>query len=283
MEELKRIYPIKHYFVGGHSQGGFLTYSLLMNSPEAIAGAFPVSAGVIFQCEPSAYSDPTLKAAQRAVPLAIVHGKNDPIVAFESGSYAAGLFSDAGSPAFRFFTDENAAHMFGRLPVGPAIRWLEVMASDDPKAVLDFAERRWKESAPRDAIAACRHAEGLRLDDEGRERLDRLTRAIDEQAGPKAETFLKAIRANSDGSWVDAFLAYRDEFEFARSASETMAAFNSLRAQHDPPARKALDEARGLFRRGRRDEGIARAREVVEKYYASSSYRLARKWVAEDR
>ena len=27
------------YFVGGHSQGGFLTYSLLMNDPDLIAGA----------------------------------------------------------------------------------------------------------------------------------------------------------------------------------------------------------------------------------------------------
>ena len=31
MDDLKKAYPIPHYFVGGHSQGGFLTYSLLMN------------------------------------------------------------------------------------------------------------------------------------------------------------------------------------------------------------------------------------------------------------
>jgi len=30
---------------------------------EAIAGAFPISAGVIFQCEPPAYADAPLKAA----------------------------------------------------------------------------------------------------------------------------------------------------------------------------------------------------------------------------
>ncbi len=33
MNELKEVYPIDHYLVGGHSQGGFLTYSLLMNFP----------------------------------------------------------------------------------------------------------------------------------------------------------------------------------------------------------------------------------------------------------
>jgi predicted esterase len=283
MEELRKVYPVKHYFVGGHSQGGFLTYSLLMNSPEAIAGAFPVSAGLIFQCEPSAYADEALKAAQRAVPIAIVHGKNDPLVAFDSGSYAAGLFLDAGWPAFRFFADDNAAHMFARLPVGPAIRWLEAMASDDPKALLDFADRRWKESGRRDAIAAARRAKGLKLDDQARARLERLTRGIDEQAAPKAAKFLEAIQADKDNAWVDDFLAFRDEFEFADAASGAMAAFNALRARHTPPAQKAMGEARGFFQQGRREDGYAKAREVVAKYYASPSYRLARKWAAEQK
>ena len=63
-----------------------MTYSLLMNFPESMAGAFPISCGVIFQCEPDAYADETLRKGQRAVPLAIVHGKNDPVVAFAHGS-----------------------------------------------------------------------------------------------------------------------------------------------------------------------------------------------------
>jgi dienelactone hydrolase len=282
LEKLKGVYPIGRYFVGGHSQGGFLTYSLLMNSPETIAGAFPVSAGVIVQCEPSAFDDAKLKSAQRAVPLAIVHGKNDPAVPFGSGDYAARLFGDAGWPAFRLFTDDGAGHMFARLPVGPAIRWLEAMASDDPEILLDCAERRLKESAPRDAIAATRRARGLPLDldPETEARLERIDKSIDELAAPKAETFLTAIRADDDGSWVDPFLAYRREFEFARSAAPAVAAFNALRAKHDPPARTLMGEARSLFQQGRRDAGLAKAKEVVAKYYASSSYPLAKTWLA---
>src|SRR6202011_6195528 len=60
LDDLREAYPVARYFVGGHSQGGFLTYSLLMNFPEMVAGAFPISAGVIFQCEPSAYGDEKL-------------------------------------------------------------------------------------------------------------------------------------------------------------------------------------------------------------------------------
>jgi predicted esterase len=125
MDELREIYPIASYFVGGHSQGGFLTYSLLMNFPEKIAGAFPISAGVIMQCEPGAYQDEKVRAAQRAVPLAIIHSKQDKSVPFASGEYAYKQFKDADWPKLRFFADSGAGHMFARLPVDQAIRWLE--------------------------------------------------------------------------------------------------------------------------------------------------------------
>jgi predicted esterase len=117
MAELKEVYPISHYLVGGHSQGGFLTYSLLMNFPEAMAGAFSISGGLIFQCEPDAFNDETVRKTQRAVPLAIVHGKNDPAVGFNMAQYAATLFGEASWPTFRFFSDDTAGHKFGRLPV----------------------------------------------------------------------------------------------------------------------------------------------------------------------
>ena len=60
-----------------------------------------------------------------------------------------------------------------------------------------------------------------------------------------------------------------------------MAAFNDLRARHEQPAAKLMGEARGMFQQGRRDDGFAKAKEVVDKYYASPSYRLAKKWLAE--
>jgi predicted esterase len=281
LEELKEVYPVKHYLVGGHSQGGFLTYSLLMNSPELLAGAFPISAGVIFQAEPSAFADAPLKTAERAVPLAIVHGKTDPMVAFEMGSYAHDLFLDAGWPAVRLFADDTGGHMFGRLPVEPAIRWLEVLAGDDPKSLLDLAENRLGEHGYRDTIAALRRARELKLDTGSRARLDGLLAAIHEQAAPKAKGFLQQIRAGKDSEWIDDFLAYRQQFEFADDAADTMAAFQALRDAHESPAAKLFGEARGLIQQGQRDAGYARLEELVQKYFASSQYRLARKWLAE--
>jgi predicted esterase len=285
MAELKDVYPIDHYLVGGHSQGGFLTYSLLMNYPESLAGAFPVSAGVIFQCEPEAYTDQPLREAQHGVPLAIVHGSNDPLVAFSSGEYAATLFGESGWPAFRFFTDDHAGHMFARLPVGPAIRWLETLAGRDPEALLAFAESRLKQADYRDAIAALRRARNLDLDPAQRSRADALNGTINARAKAKADenALLARIEVNKDGSWVEDFLAYRDEFEFADGARAVMSAFEKLRARHQEPAKTALGEARAAFQQGRGDDGYAKYREIVEKYYAAPSYRNVKRWLAERR
>jgi predicted esterase len=279
--DLKKTYPIKHYFVGGHSQGGFLTYSLMMNSPELIAGAFPISCGVIFQCEPSAYADEAVRKAQRAVPLAIVHGKTDPVVDFGMGDYAAGLFGDAGWPAFHFYAHPTAQHMFGLLPVGDAIRWLETFSSEDPKRVLDFAEKQLKASEDRDAIAALQRAKTLKLDAAQKKRMETLSRDIDKRVGPKAKSFLSRIRENKDRSWVDDFLAFRDRYEFAEPAHDVMTAFDNLRAQHEPIAKTAQNESRTAFQQGQRDQGYAKLQEIVDRAYASAAYRNAKKQLAD--
>jgi predicted esterase len=273
LTDLKQAYPIARYFVGGHSQGGFLTYSILMNTPELIAGAFPISCGVIFQCEPSAYKDEALRKAQRSVPLAIVHGRNDPVVNFGMGSYAAGAFGESNWPAFHFFTSDTAGHMFARLPVGEAIQWLESLSSDDPVVLLGFAEKQLAAGRYRDAVAALRRARTLELTGPQERRADNLSQSIDAKAKAGADEFLTKIRKNADGSWVDGFLAYRDEFEFADAARKVMDAFEALRKQHEPLAEKAFGEALTAFRQGKRDEGYAKYQEIVDKDYASSRYR----------
>jgi len=82
-------------------------------------------------------------------------------------------------------------------------------------------------------------------------------------------------------TWIDDFLAYRDDFEFAPAAREVVQAFDALRADHNGSAQKALDAANAAFQQGRRDEGYAKYQEIVDKYYAAASYRNVKKWLAE--
>ncbi len=56
-----------------------------------------------------------------------------------------------------------------------------------------------------------------------------------------------------------------------------MAAFDALGSQHAAPARKLMNESRGQFQQGRRDEGRAELEEIAQKYYASSVFRQAKK------
>jgi predicted esterase len=282
LAELRKVYPIDRYFVGGHSQGGFLTYSLLMNYPEQFAGAFPISAGVIFQCEPSAFTGEKIKVAQRAVPLVIVHGKQDPNVNFSAGQHAATLFGESNWPAFRFIADNSGAgHRFGLLPIDKAIRWLEALSSDDPNRLLDFAEQSFKEKHYRDAFAALKRARERTPADASHDRLDQVTKKLDAAAQPGAAKFLAKIRENKDKTWIDGFLTYRDDFEFAPAAGEVMQTFNTLRAEHEDPAKQALDGARTAFQNGQRDAGYAKYQEIADKWYASSSYRNVKRWLAE--
>ena len=273
LDELRKVYPVARYFVGGHSQGGYLTYVMLMHYPEKIAGAFPISCEVMIQCEPDVFKDEALRAAQRSVPLAIVHGKNDPNVDFSGARYAADLFGEHGWPGLRLFASDTAGHKFMLLPVGEAIRWLEAMASDDPKILVDFAEKQAKAGRYRDAIAALRKAKGLKQADAAKQRADRLRASIDTKAKAKASEFLVKIKANRNSSWVDGFLAFRDEFEFADGARAAMEAFEALRKQHEPDAQRAFQEAITLFRQGKQAEGYAKYQEIVDKDYASSRYR----------
>jgi hypothetical protein len=121
----------------------------------------------------------------------------------------------------------------------------------------------------------------LKLDAGQKRRVDELSKAIDAKAAPAAAKYLRLIRQAKDGSWIEGFLAFRDDFEFAPAAREAMAAFAELRKSHDAPAQKAFGEARQLFQQGKQDEGYAKYKEIVEKDYASAQYRIVKRWVDE--
>lgn len=280
LAEIKQRVNVTKVFVGGHSQGGFLTYSLLMNTPELFAGAFPVSAGVIIQCEPAAYENPEVRAAQRKVPLAIVHGENDGVVAFSQGKSTYESFLDDAFPMLRLFTHKTAAHMFAALPVEEAVRWLEEMSSEEPGALVAAAERRLGAKDYRDAVALAARAKAL--DKAGRfaSKAKAVEQAVEREAGPKAKALERRIAQAKDDAWVEDFTAFRSQFEFAACARPVKDAYAKLRAEHEKPADELFWSARKDFQNGRDDEGYRKAGEIVSKYYASSYYRYAKGWLS---
>ena len=142
-----------------------------------------------------------------------------------------------------------------------------------------------KEKRYRDVVAAVNRAGALKTSDAVKERLERLARAVDAKAAAGAAEFLPRIRQGQDQGkdWIDAFLAYRDDFEFAPApaAREVMQAFDALRAEQDAPANKALEEARAAFGKDKPDDGYAKYQEIVDRYYAAACYRNVKRWLAE--
>src|SRR6185503_7311005 len=116
-------------------------------------GAMPISAGLIFQCEPTAYENAEVRRQQRTRPLAIVHGDRDPLVDISMGRSAYESFLADGFPMLRLFVTRGAGHAFIALPFEDGIRWMESMTGSDPKALAASAQQAFARRDYRDALA----------------------------------------------------------------------------------------------------------------------------------
>lgn len=276
IEALQQQFACKHTFVGGHSQGGFLTWFLAMHYPELVHGVFPMSSGMTMQCEPDVFADAALQQKQRDVAIAVVHGKNDDVVAFTQGEGTYRSCLEQGFPSLRLFTND-AGHGFSSLPWIAAVEWLEQMASGDAAVLAKAAKAAVDDDRFRDAMAAVLRLRKLAPADPVAKEV---AAKVDEYAEADAARFAKALAAPGDGAWIDDFLAFRDKFEFADAAREPMAKFATLRAEHEGPAKKLFGEARGLFNKGQRDAGWKKYEELVATCWASSWYPRVKGWLA---
>ena len=273
LEQLQSELGLGRWFVGGHSQGAWLTYPVVMFYPELVAGAFPVSGGMLVQCEPTSFDD---LDEQREIAFAPVHGTNDGVVAFSSGEAGVRSLTDGGFPALHFFTDDSAAHMFARLPVDDAIRWLDRMSSGDADELAELAMESVESEQWRDATAAVRRAEGLDASEGATDKLERARKAIDKASAKQIAKLEPLVKKNADGSWVDEFLAFREDFAFAPSAKDVMEAYAQLREEHQKPADDLFWKQRSEQDKEAQEE---MRRRIVDEYYASSWYEMVKGWL----
>lgn len=120
-----------------------------------------------------------------------------------------------------------------------------------------------------------------RVDSTLRPQAERLFNIIDAQAQPLAVKFEALIRENENNSWIDAFLRFRSEFEFAPVAATAMDEFRRLQQQHSTPAEKLFSGARELDSSNKTEEANRKYMEIVNKFYASKRYSFAKKRLAD--
>ena len=167
--------------------------------------------------------------------------------------------------------------MFARLPVGPAIRWLETFSSKDPKVLIDFAAERTASKATAMRSPHLTAPATLKLDAAQKRRLDELTK-LDRYQGGRRRPQVLPLDQERQGRRLDRRVpGLSRRVRVCPAAQRVMAAFAELRKTHDVAAKKAFGEARQLFQQGNQDGGYAKYKEIVEKSYASSLYRVVKR------
>ncbi len=271
IDELSDWLNFDRVFVGGHSQGGYLTYILHMHFAEKLAGTFPMAGGLVIQAEPDVFEDEDLLAAQRNTPMAIVHGQQDQVVRFSTGQYIYNRFLSHEFPRVKFF-NPNLGHPYDFLPVGDVIAWLDVMSTHDPKQLEAFAYEQAAAGNWRDVGAAIARAKEIG----GGPEFSKVWNQMEDAAERQADKHLNAIKSNLDSRWLEPFLKWQEDFILSQAAQKPNEAFRQLQQQHDETANDLMKEARQAFRSGNASAGYAKYQEIVDKYYASRHYRTVK-------
>lgn len=273
LQELGKHLGVDRWFLGGHSQGGFLTNCLVTYYPELLAGAFPMSCNLLVQCEPDNF-DAAARKKQHAVAVAVIHGKADTVVPFSGGAYQHLRYRDGGTPALRLFAPEGIAHQFALLPVEEAVRWLAAIRDTDGPRLLAFARERAKGAAWRDVGAAIRWAEANGLEAAG---FGELGKQLDAACAAKAAALEKRMEQDSP-EWVDDFLALRAEFAFAPCLEPLLARYGELRRGQQKAADKLFFAARELRDKDARE---AKYRELLASGWATKWYECVKLWLSD--
>jgi predicted esterase len=271
IDELKKTYNFGRVFLGGHSQGAYLTYMMHMHFPEKLAGTFPVAGGMIFQAEPNAFDDKKLMESQRETPMVIVHGKQDSVVEFSMSEYAVNQFLAHGFPRVKLISPAMD-HPYDFLPIGDAIRQLDMLTTNDKAALLEYANQQIERKNWRDVGNAISRAKAIKAGSE----FSPVWKSLEEAARKGAAGLLKKIEANKNNKWVDDYLEYEQDFFHAAAAQPILEAYQSLREKHAKPADETMKAAREAFQSGNRELGYTKYQEIADKHYASIHYATVR-------
>ena len=279
IEEIKANVSISNLFVGGPSSGGWLSYSMYMNYPHLIDGAFPITGAMIIQCEPSAYKDETVRAQQRDTPIVIIHPSDDESLDHGYSDVAYERFKDSGFPMVTRMNAPAEGDVLAGKNFAQAVLWLEAMAVRDQTDIEQSVQHLISQNRTRDAIGLLGRIDLESLDEVQRNSITSKAEYI--PVKKQAGKFEKLIDANASNEWIDEFLKFRETFEFAPSAEKVMQKFMALRNKHDESAEEISDEARSLFQRDKDEEAYKKCQEIVDKFYASKRYRYAKKKLAQ--
>jgi predicted esterase len=270
-EEVQKAFKTTVTYVGGHSQGAFLTYSVILNYPDLYRGAFPMSGDCWMQNEPNLWEDkPDVLKKHKEIPIAVIHGKADPVVAFAQGEHAYDCFRAMGWTKLRFFAPPTLNHMFMLAPIDEAIDWLDAMNGLNERKSLTLVPK-WAKDGEWGWVfnTAKMSKSGAPIQ---RSAEDAAVKAV-----PAITAALKGKPADWIPKWVEFWRVYGD----TNAAKPLVANYLAQREQQRAAAAKLFNESQTLFRTDKRDDAF----KVLEKLRDEAPFTyqayFACKWLSE--
>ena len=281
-KEIQAAFKTTRAYVGGHSQGGFLTYSVIMLFPDLFQGAFPMAGDCWMQNEPNLWEDePDVLSKQKTIAIAVIHGKKDPVVQFSQGQHAHDVFLAMGYPRLRLFAPEHLGHEFMLSPVAEALEWIDAMVGDDAAKRVAKANEWAKASEWGWAVEAARGVDEAKKAPVGPKSGAKTVLKAAEAAAKKA---LKGMKASMEGGkaeeWVPKWFEFRRLYGGTETARPLVEKYESLRAAQRGAGKDLFQKARAAYPSDK-EKGRALLRELLEKAPATYEAYYALGWLKE--
>jgi poly(3-hydroxybutyrate) depolymerase len=250
-EEVQKAFKTTVTYVGGHSQGGFLTYSVIMHYPDLYRGAFPMAGDCWMQNEPNLWEDkPEVMKKHKEIAIAVIHGRADPVVDFSQGEHAYDCFRAMGWTKLRLFAPKQLNHAFMLSPVDEALDWLDAMNGRNEKKSLGLAAKWAKEGEWGWVWHAARASK----------KGGALQRSAEDAAAKAVPAMTKALQGKP-ADWVPKWVEFWRVYGATKAAQPLVADYLKQRGEQRAAAVRLFNESQALFRSNKRDDGL----KVLEK------------------
>lgn len=252
-EEVQKALKTTVTYIGGHSQGAFLTYSVILNFPDLYRGAFPMAGDCWIHNEPNLWEDkPDLLKKQKNIAIAVIHGKADSVVAFSQGEHAYDCFRAMGWTKLRLFAPAALNHMFMLAPIDEAIEWLDTVNGRNQKTNLTLATK-WAREGEWGWVcnAAAASKPGT---------FTLLQKAAEDAAAKAVPAMAEALKGKP-ADWVPKWVEFWRVYGETTAAKSLIANYVGQRDQQRANATRLFNESQALFRSDKRDDAF----KVLEK------------------
>ncbi|MHC4550815.1 MAG: hypothetical protein ACYTEZ_18805 [Planctomycetota bacterium] len=275
LDEVARRFKLGPVYVGGHSQGAYYTYRIVLSKPERFAGAIPFAGGLLLGLDPKSAAH---RKGRPGPPFAILHGEQDRTVDPSLSDWAYEVFRKAGYPSVRYFHPAKLNHWWPG-QAKEAIAWVLAITAEDPAALLQSAEGFLEADRGSDALHCVDRAK-RRKGDAGR--IGALRERILARGEEHAAAWLERMHDRA-GEWAREMYEFRDAWGRVPTVAPVMKRLLLLRKKHVPQAAKQNRKAWKHANKGETEKARPWFQKTVDECFTAFEYvRPARRWLAKN-